>query len=93
MSRLILITAGAWAILGATIGWAAETGLDRSGLALDLRFHEGRAARVESLPGAAGGIRVTFQPADWPSVPLSGPRRPGVGLELPGIPPAGAKEP
>jgi len=38
MSRQFLITAGNWALLGTTIGWAAETGPDGSSPELDLRF-------------------------------------------------------
>ena len=92
MSRPFLITAGTWAFLGATIGWAAERGPDSAGLVLDLRSHEGQAARVESLPGRRRRDPGYLSARGLAQRALSGPQRPGVGLELPGIPPARAKE-
>ncbi|MGO9468144.1 MAG: hypothetical protein ACLQVF_28765 [Isosphaeraceae bacterium] len=74
MIRPFLIAAGIGALLGTTIGWAADTGPDGSSPALDLRSHEAQSAQVDSLRGAAGGIRVTFHPADWPSVHFPAPR-------------------
>jgi len=73
MSRQFLIMAGTWALLGTTIGWAAETGPDGSRPVLDLRAHEANQAQVDSVPGAAGGIKVTFHPAEWPSVRFPAP--------------------
>ena len=73
MSRSFLITAGTWVLLGTTIGWAAQTGPEGSTTVLDLRSHEASSARVDRLRGSAGGIRVAFQPADWPNVRFSAP--------------------
>jgi hypothetical protein len=39
---------------------------------LDLRRHEANSARVERA-GGAGGIVVTFEPAEWPSVKFPAP--------------------
>jgi hypothetical protein len=71
MSRLFVITAGIWFVLGTTIAWAGQTGSEEK--ALDLKSPVPVAATVQSLPGQSGGLRVTFQPAEWPSVKFPAP--------------------
>ena len=66
MSRSFLITAGTWALLGATIGWAAGAGPDSSSVALDLRSHEVRERGSIPCPAPPAG-------SGSPSNPRSGP--------------------
>ncbi len=74
MNRLLLLTAMASGLLGSATGQAEQPSSARGATALDLRSLNPREARVGRVPGPVGAVRVTFQPAEWPSVRLSAPR-------------------
>jgi hypothetical protein len=58
--------------LTTSIGSAAQEG--QSGRSLDLKSHVAGAAAVVPLPGSVGGVRITFQPAEWPNVKFPAPK-------------------
>src|SRR5271165_6757110 len=71
MNRQLLITAAAWMLLGTMIGRAQSPGTNGQTVGLDLRPLAAHSAKVDFLPGNTGAVRVTFQPAEWPSVILA----------------------
>jgi hypothetical protein len=64
----------ACALAGTAFAQSPGPGGDKGPAALGLRLHEAHAARVAVLPGPAEAIRVTFEPAEWPSVRFPAPR-------------------
>ena len=73
MNRLLLLMTLASAVLAPIVGRGEAPGPAGPATPLDLRGLRPHEARVDPLPGAAGAVRVTFQPAEWPSVNLAAP--------------------
>ncbi len=74
MCRRFLIMAVIWTLMATMIGRAQPPADDTRAERLDLRSLAGRSASVAPIPGTPGSVRVTFQPAEWPSVNLAAPK-------------------
>ena len=73
---------------------ARWTGPRRAATALDLRGLAPPRCAGRSVSRRRGGaVRVTFQPAEWPSVKLARPPGAGRGTGAPGIPAARVEQP
>ncbi|MFO0890027.1 MAG: hypothetical protein U0790_12920 [Isosphaeraceae bacterium] len=72
MSWRSLLLAGVCALTGTASLWG-QVARDGTAGALSLRTHEAQSARVEAMPGAPESLRVTFTPAEWPSVKFPAP--------------------